>query len=60
AFLVPRADSAVSEADVLNHARGRLARYKVPRSIEIVTEIPRLGSGKPDRRALAQLHEAPV
>ena len=60
AFLVPRADSAVSQDDVLRHARGRLARYKVPRSIQIVSEIPRLGSGKPDRRALAQLQEEPV
>ena len=37
------------------HARTRLAGYKVPKAVFILPEIPRLGSGKPDRRALAAL-----
>jgi fatty-acyl-CoA synthase len=45
----------VSDADVIAHARARLAGYKVPKSIVFLPEIPRLGSGKPDRRALSQV-----
>jgi fatty-acyl-CoA synthase len=60
AFVVPRADFTLTETDVVAHARGRLAGYKVPRSVFIVPEIPRLGSGKPDRRALAALQRALV
>ncbi len=55
AFVVPRSDAALSETDVITHARARLAGYKVPRSIVFLPEIPRLGSGKPDRRALAEV-----
>ncbi|HEX2076832.1 MAG TPA: AMP-binding protein [Longimicrobium sp.] len=53
AFVVARADAVLTEAEVVAHARARLAGYKVPKAVFIVPEIPRLGSGKPDRRALA-------
>jgi fatty-acyl-CoA synthase len=55
AFVVARADTLLGEAEVVAYARSRLAGYKVPRAVFIVPEIPRLGSGKPDRRALATL-----
>jgi fatty-acyl-CoA synthase len=55
AFVVPRADASLSEQRVLEHARSRLGRYKVPKSIVMLTAIPRLGSGKPDRRALSAM-----
>ena len=57
AFVVRRAEGAVDEAEVVAHARARLAGYKVPRSVVFLDEIPRLGSGKPDRRALAEWEE---
>jgi fatty-acyl-CoA synthase len=53
AFVVARGDAMLTEAEVVAHARARLAGYKVPKSVFILPEIPRLGSGKPDRRALA-------
>ncbi|HEU0080294.1 MAG TPA: fatty acid--CoA ligase, partial [Longimicrobiaceae bacterium] len=57
AFVVKRAGGAVGEAEVVAHARARLAGYKVPRTVVFLDEIPRLGSGKPDRRALAEWEE---
>ena len=57
AFVVRRADGAVDEAEVVAHARARLAGYKVPKAVVFLDEIPRLGSGKPDRRALAEWAE---
>jgi fatty-acyl-CoA synthase len=54
AFVVRRADGDLDEAEVVAHARARLAGYKVPKAVVFLDEIPRLGSGKPDRRALAE------
>ena len=53
AFVVGRVGVSLMEADVLRHTRDRLAGYKVPKSVVVLDELPRLGSGKPDRRALA-------
>jgi fatty-acyl-CoA synthase len=55
AFIVPRGETRLTEVDVVTHARARLAGYKVPKSVVFLPEIPRLGSGKPDRRALAEV-----
>jgi fatty-acyl-CoA synthase len=54
AFVVPRGEAAPSEAELIAHARARLAGYKVPKQVVFLPEIPRLGSGKPDRRALQE------
>jgi fatty-acyl-CoA synthase len=55
AFIVPRAETRIQPDEVIAHARRRLAGYKVPKSVVFLPEIPRLGSGKPDRRALAEV-----
>ncbi len=41
-----RAESSVGEEELLAHCRERLARYKVPRSIVFVDELPHTSSGK--------------
>jgi fatty-acyl-CoA synthase len=51
AFVVTR-DSNVTEQNVLEFASARLARYKTPKSVIFVEQLPRLGSGKVDRKAL--------
>jgi fatty-acyl-CoA synthase len=57
AFVVPRGGHpAAGEqliAELLAHARRRLAGYKVPKSVVLLDEMPRLGSGKADRASLA-------
>jgi fatty-acyl-CoA synthase len=54
AFILPRSGATPpTEEDVVGFARKNLAGYKVPKSVVILDEFPRLGSGKPDRRALA-------
>jgi fatty-acyl-CoA synthase len=60
AFVVARAGAAVTPEQVVAHARERLAGYKVPRSVVILDDLPRLGSGKADRSALAAWSPAAV
>jgi fatty-acyl-CoA synthase len=46
AFVV-RADGSDLDADgVREHVRSNLARYKVPREVEFVAELPRNATGK--------------
>ena len=52
AFVVARAGHALRAEALVAHARTRLAGYKVPKSVVLLDELPRLGSGKPDRVAL--------
>ncbi|WP_010540235.1 FadD3 family acyl-CoA ligase [Dietzia alimentaria] len=46
AFIVRRADSAITEQDVLDYAAEHLANFKRPRSVEFVESFPRNASGK--------------
>lgn len=53
AFIVARSGASLGTEKLIAHARARLAGYKVPRSLVFLRELPRLGSGKVDRAALA-------
>jgi acyl-CoA synthetase (AMP-forming)/AMP-acid ligase II len=48
------------EAELIAHCRERLAAFKVPKSIYLVTSIPRTASGKVQRRAVAAALANPV
>ena len=52
AIVVPRLGKALDPEDLLEHCRGRLARYKCPKSIDIVESLPRTPTGKIAKSAL--------
>lgn len=54
--VVQVADNAgdLAAADVIAYAKGRLARYKVPKSVEFVDEIPRTAATKVSRSAMLE------
>ncbi len=52
--VVVRADSSLTEADVVAWCHGRLARFKQPRSVAFLDEIPRNASGKALKRLLRE------
>jgi long-chain acyl-CoA synthetase len=54
AFVVIDEGKDVSEADLIDFCRDRLARYKIPRSIEFRDELPKTFVGKILRRELMQ------
>ena len=55
AFVQPRVGAAVSGDSLLAELRAKLAHYKVPKVIELLVELPRIGSGKVDRAALKKM-----
>jgi long-chain acyl-CoA synthetase len=52
AFVVLRSGPGPSAAELDAHCRAHLATYKVPRSFEVVRELPKSASGKILKRAL--------
>ena len=52
AFVVLRHGNHASPADLIEHCRGSLARYKVPREVYIENALPKNAIGKFDKRAL--------
>lgn len=54
AWIVCRPGASVTEAELKAFCRERLAPYKVPAQIEIVTELPKTMVGKVLRRALRE------
>ena len=54
-FVVARAGQAIETDALLGHCGARLSAYKVPRTVHIIKEIPRTGSGKIIRYKLKEL-----
>jgi fatty-acyl-CoA synthase len=52
AYVVPREGAKLTEADVKDHVKRNLARYKVPRDVEFIDELPRNSTGKVLKREL--------
>jgi long-chain acyl-CoA synthetase len=52
AFISVRSGRQVTEDELVRFCRERLAAYKVPRSLEILDELPQTASGKILRRLL--------
>lgn len=53
AFVEAVEGTALAEEDVIDHCRGALADYKVPRFVRIVSQFPLTSTGKIQRGALA-------
>jgi acyl-CoA synthetase (AMP-forming)/AMP-acid ligase II len=52
AYVIPRPDVVVTEEEIIAFCRDRLANFKVPRSVQVVTALPRNASGKVVKFAL--------
>lgn len=58
AFVRLRGGAALGEQEVVAHCRARLARFKVPRRVVVMAQLPELASGKVDKRRLAAVAAA--
>ncbi len=60
AFVVRKKGANLDEATLLDYCRGNLAKYKIPRYVVFVPELPKGDTGKIDRKALRAWHEKGV
>jgi long-chain acyl-CoA synthetase len=56
AFVVLKEGSEATESEIIDFCRARLADYKCPKSVRIVTEIPKGPTGKLLKRELSRLY----
>lgn len=56
AVVVCKPGESLAEAEFIAFLRERLAKYKVPRSVVLVDELPKTGPGKIDKKLLVQQH----
>jgi fatty-acyl-CoA synthase len=54
AFVVLKPDQQLSAAELLNYCRSRLAHFKVPKSVDFTSELPKSGTGKILKRQLKE------
>jgi acyl-CoA synthetase (AMP-forming)/AMP-acid ligase II len=52
AFVVMYPDASVTSGELIEHCRGRLAKFKVPRDVVLIDALPRNPSGKVLKREL--------
>ncbi|HWD84674.1 MAG TPA: AMP-binding protein, partial [Solirubrobacteraceae bacterium] len=58
AFVVRRPGTELTEAEVREFVRDNLARFKVPRDVVFLDELPRNPSGKVLKRELREMHSS--
>ena len=56
AVVVLRPGASASEADILGFLDGRLARYKIPKSVQFASGLPRSATGKILKKKLRETH----
>ncbi|HWY94823.1 MAG TPA: AMP-binding protein [Steroidobacteraceae bacterium] len=56
AVVVPQPSTELSEADLINSLQARLARYKVPKRVLLVDELPRNAMGKVQKNVLRTVY----
>jgi fatty-acyl-CoA synthase len=54
AFVVPKPGAAPGEDELIEHVRSKIARYKAPRAVELVDELPKTSTGKIQKFALRE------
>ncbi|MCB0206470.1 MAG: acyl-CoA synthetase, partial [Anaerolineae bacterium] len=57
AFVVVKAGQTLSEEEVIAWCQGKLARYKIPKSVVFLDVLPRTAAGKVLKRDLREWSE---
>ena len=57
AWIIPKADATLSEQDVLDHCRGQIAHFKIPRYVRIVDRFEMTVTGKAQKFEMRAIME---
>jgi long-chain acyl-CoA synthetase len=56
AFVVRKPGATCDEADIIEHCRGRLAGFEVPKAVRFVDALPSTATGKIQKHLLRREH----
>lgn len=59
AIINRRCESTLSEAELIEYLKGRLASYKVPKSVVFIEQLPKTGANKVNKKILAEMFGNP-
>jgi fatty-acyl-CoA synthase len=54
AFVLRKPGAELNEAELIGYLQTHIARYKVPKAVEFIDELPRTATGKPQKFALRE------
>ncbi len=54
AFIVLKKDENITEDEIIKYCKGKIANYKIPKSIVFLENLPKLGSGKISKKLLKE------
>ena len=54
AIIVLKNGMQVTENEIINYCKGKIARYKIPKSVDFTDHLPKLGSGKIAKKILRE------
>ena len=54
AFVIRKPGAEINEVELIGYLRTRIARFKVPKAVEFVEQLPRTATGKPQKFALRE------
>jgi acyl-CoA synthetase (AMP-forming)/AMP-acid ligase II len=57
---VPKEGEKVTAEEIIAYCRERIAGYKIPRIVELTTEIPRTPTGKIQKHTLRESFPGPA
>ena len=57
AYVIAKPNESLTEADIIAHCKGKIASYKIPRHVRIVSDVPRTPGPHGDKVQKAKLRE---
>ena len=56
AYIVLKENCTASQNEIIKYCSGNLAKYKIPKHIDFIDELPKSEAGKIDKKKLIQMH----
>ncbi|MGE5399681.1 MAG: acyl-CoA synthetase [Ignavibacteriales bacterium] len=57
AFVVLKSGVQMNASEIIEYCRGNLAKYKIPKYVQFISELPRTDAGKINNRELLKIHQ---